>query len=984
MPTSASEYAAIASAVYARGDNDEIKRKITSESNGKYNGNDYTILESAEDYVVIKKGDGSIIIGCRGTSGADDIVPDFFIALGILHLHPRAKKIFAVVHRYSALSGGVTVTGHSLGGKLAALAAVNENVLAVTFNQGSSPIDSNHAITKVQEKLFGYNFNNIIHFTTTWDGASTSEALLGSSHTIHVPPPSRVNFVTNHYLTAFDGVDLDNEQYTNLIQEEGDRAIRDKRELDPRKSVERTYYDTKAAVTAYNSLTELRKSMPERAAEFDNMERYLDAEFERYNINPADMENYLDADFDRYNYNTPDVDADSQAIVDAILADAEEDVSGIYPPGLREPREFGENPSFNGTPPELEGDAEGIPPEFEAAPEPFEPTFDGAPPEFTPRWMDPGGNITQEYLDSQEFRDRVLPPELGEKPSYEGLDENGDIEGMPPEFEAAQFEPTFDGAPSEFTPKWMDPESRVSQSYLERADEAMIEGEMDDAEIMRNITRDVSPDLMTPEQILIRLRQNVEALEGVSDVTKQRYLLQIKKVERVRSVSGVLESLGMPSLANTLRSGYNRVLGLKGAAVNKMPAWMKGPKMGKVGYAFGKVLETGMWIGMIAFAGYDVYNAVVQRSEIKALEAQLYAPELSQYQFKIRRQLQIARGRKSVLDLEAGVHVGQLIMGTLATLAFPEFAPFVWVAIGAEQISEIPIEANGAEIERKQYLEEYYGSAENPNIWTYLNKRDDYEARYNENNNEFGGVVDWVGWVLGQMQFELKAFTARMPMQERYWLGMAGRHFYNDVDNILHGENPGLDDHRYEELSNVMATNSKTAWRQGLVLLANMPSQYTVMNNLDDYKVITNFGTSVFANKPPTTIQEYRDVERYIGKKKRDMSQKQSHVDRYMGSGGNPQGDKETKEDFTNRVEAWTREQVKRESLSASDAQGRLFEEAGRGDSAYWHSRGGIPGTYVNTTGKGVRMCIPGTRKRVLEVVDSDPPKTKRNIFSAY
>jgi hypothetical protein len=221
------------------------------------------------------------------------------------------------------------------------------------------------------------------------------------------------------------------------------------------------------------------------------------------------------------------------------------------------------------------------------------------------------------------------------------------------------------------------------------------------------------------------------------------------------------------------------------------------------------------------------------------------------------------------------------------------------------------------------------------------------------------------------MQNELKEFTVRMPMQERYWLTMAGRNFYNDVDNILHGENPGLDDHRYEELHDVMALNSKTAWRQGLVLLANMPSQYTVMNNLDDYKVITNFGTSVFANKPPTTLQEYRDVERYIGKKKRDMSQKQSHVDRYLGSGGNPQGDKETDEDFTTRVEVWTREQVKRESLSASVDQGRFFEEAGRGDSAYWHSRGGK-----------VPMCKAGTRKRVLEVVDFEPPR--KNIFSAY
>ena len=92
MPTSASEYATIASAVYARGDTNEIRRKITEESNGKYNGDNYKILEADKDYVVFKKGDGGVIIGCRGTNGTDDIIPDLFIALGILNFHPRAKK----------------------------------------------------------------------------------------------------------------------------------------------------------------------------------------------------------------------------------------------------------------------------------------------------------------------------------------------------------------------------------------------------------------------------------------------------------------------------------------------------------------------------------------------------------------------------------------------------------------------------------------------------------------------------------------------------------------------------------------------------------------------------------------------------------------------------------------------------------------------------------------------------------------------------
>ena len=217
-----SEYAALAFAVYARDDPEKALQKITDYSGGKYKGDDYTVLDHDEDYMVFKrKSDGGIILSCRGTNGVDDIIPDVLIAVGMLRSHPRGQEVLNAARRYKQIDRDMVVTGHSLGGRLASLVGETEGVLAVTFNQGSSPVDSNPLVVGLKTRLSGYKYNNVIHFTTGFDVASTTEALMQNYHTFVVSPPSYVNLLSNHSLSAFR--DLDDSKYREFIQKQRER-----------------------------------------------------------------------------------------------------------------------------------------------------------------------------------------------------------------------------------------------------------------------------------------------------------------------------------------------------------------------------------------------------------------------------------------------------------------------------------------------------------------------------------------------------------------------------------------------------------------------------------------------------------------------------------------------------------------------------------------------------------------------------------------
>jgi len=212
---SASEYAVLASAAYARNDDTLALRKIEEESNGRFKSDDYEVLEGDEDYKVFKKlSTGEVIVACRGTSGLDDAHPDMFIAAGILPFHERSKKIVNVTRKYRHLYDHVTITGHSLGGALASAAAVRTDTMAVTFNQGSSPIDK-----PIQGlgKVLGYRYKNVVHFAVCNDVVSTSACLVDNVTNIRVPTASSsvLSALRNHRLGQF--LALEDEKYKDIL-----------------------------------------------------------------------------------------------------------------------------------------------------------------------------------------------------------------------------------------------------------------------------------------------------------------------------------------------------------------------------------------------------------------------------------------------------------------------------------------------------------------------------------------------------------------------------------------------------------------------------------------------------------------------------------------------------------------------------------------------------------------------------------------------
>lgn len=253
---SASEYAVLASAAYARDDNALALRKIQEDSNGRFKSNDYEVLEGDKDYKVFKKvSTGEIIIACRGTATKEDANPDLYIAGGVLPLHERSKKVTEVVRKYRKSYDDVTITGHSLGGALAAAAAVRTDTMAVTFNQGSSPIDG---VVQGIGKLLGYRYKNVIHFAVCNDVVSSAACLVDNVTNIRVPTvkSSIMSALKNHKLGQF--LLLNDQKYNNVLTSTRTRVHEHQQsnpdEVDgPNNPVNNTVKGTGAAYASYKA-----------------------------------------------------------------------------------------------------------------------------------------------------------------------------------------------------------------------------------------------------------------------------------------------------------------------------------------------------------------------------------------------------------------------------------------------------------------------------------------------------------------------------------------------------------------------------------------------------------------------------------------------------------------------------------------------------------------------------------------------------------
>ena len=227
MTISALEYVFLADSAYAPDTGEDANATMTSLSNGRVNGDDFERLEGNRTYTVFKKkSTGEVVITIKGTDfySPTDLAADLYIAFNRLERLPRFRDLMRVVDKYKVQSLDVSVTGHSLGGALAALVAQQSEVLGVAFNMGSSPVGDimgEWATEGEKERVK----EHVIHFTTTYDIVSTTAAFTSTAKTFRVQ--GGLNPIKNHKMSAF--FDIDGSTYDTTIKSYTD-SIRSVRE----------------------------------------------------------------------------------------------------------------------------------------------------------------------------------------------------------------------------------------------------------------------------------------------------------------------------------------------------------------------------------------------------------------------------------------------------------------------------------------------------------------------------------------------------------------------------------------------------------------------------------------------------------------------------------------------------------------------------------------------------------------------------------
>lgn len=134
---------------------------------------------------------GEVVVAVRGTdlNAKDtrwrDIASDVGIALGVSKFGRRNSSIRKLVKQVeSKYNKKPVLTGHSLGGRVAADVARSDDLKAIVYNQGSSPVDSVGGIISRLAKLVGLKSKkgDVEHYHTNKgtrvDPVSVSAAVL--------------------------------------------------------------------------------------------------------------------------------------------------------------------------------------------------------------------------------------------------------------------------------------------------------------------------------------------------------------------------------------------------------------------------------------------------------------------------------------------------------------------------------------------------------------------------------------------------------------------------------------------------------------------------------------------------------------------------------------------------------------------------------------------------------------------------------------
>ena len=228
MPISASEYAAMADGAYGPIKGVDALYKMISFGRGRISKDDFSVLESSDQSTVYKKNStGEVVLAIKGTNMLGDWASNFLITIGALEADPRMIPLINLVGKYRRMGVEISVTGHSLGGALAAQLAKNYNVMAVTFNMGSFLAEAlpDHAALSLARKE---KTGNIIQFNTGVDLLSvTGPGLNPASKTFFVDPKS---VSTSHKMDSFSSLN------DSLYQEDIDtreQSVNDYRRAHP-------------------------------------------------------------------------------------------------------------------------------------------------------------------------------------------------------------------------------------------------------------------------------------------------------------------------------------------------------------------------------------------------------------------------------------------------------------------------------------------------------------------------------------------------------------------------------------------------------------------------------------------------------------------------------------------------------------------------------------------------------------------------------
>ena len=244
MPITATEYAAWSNAAYAEEELENTTKARTREEieglsspleefenyggTGKEKGV-FEILVTKVDYLVVRKvGTKEVVVAIKGTSNGRDLVSDTFIVGGVLGSDKRMVILRNVVRSYKRDGYDLSVTGHSLGGALAAELAKTENVLGVVFNMGSG-LGEVMSPSIEMDDLRGAFVGNVIHFHLSSDIVSTASTWLDRYQTFNVDGVK--DPLNAHFMHNFGG--LDDEEYQSEIDTRAELVRVHQKEMGP-------------------------------------------------------------------------------------------------------------------------------------------------------------------------------------------------------------------------------------------------------------------------------------------------------------------------------------------------------------------------------------------------------------------------------------------------------------------------------------------------------------------------------------------------------------------------------------------------------------------------------------------------------------------------------------------------------------------------------------------------------------------------------